>query len=192
MFAAARRCLVPLPLAPAAAATRLSSSSTQDAAHELLTTRRTTSRKFEAGRPIPHTVLLRAVEAAVHAPNHKLTEPWRFVFLGPEASAALGQQVADHIGGEKGVAKQKAWARVPSWIVALVHGQTVTATHTHNLAGGTTTLDYTQLEDYAATCCAVQNMTLYELERFRNLPPTPDVSHMDCPYAIYLKTGAFS
>ena len=128
--------------------------------HKLLTTRRTTSRKFEEGRPIPRSVLLRAVEAAVHAPNHKLTEPWRFVSLGPGASAALGRQVAEHIGGEKGLAKEKAWARVPSWIVALVRGQAVTPTHTDNLEGGTTTMGYTQLEDYAAACCAVQNMTL--------------------------------
>eukprot|EP01050_Picozoa_sp_SAG11_P010522 SAG11_NODE_1057_length_6008_cov_3.405991_2_plen_277_part_00 len=128
------------------------------AVHDVLTGRRTTGRHFD-GRPIPQEVLHRAVEAAVHAPNHKLTEPWRFVQLGPRRAEQLGVLVAEHVGGEKGVRKQKAWSAVPSWVVVLCGGQSITETHTHNTMGDST-MSYTQLEDYAAVCCAVQNFTL--------------------------------
>ncbi len=61
--------------------------------------------------------------------------------------------------GEKGEKKRKAWAAVPTWIVALCKGQTITETHTAN-AAQPSVMDFTQLEDYAAVCCAIQNMTL--------------------------------
>ena len=128
------------------------------ALHDVLTSRRTTGRLFD-GRPIPPEVLHRAVEAAVHAPNHKLTEPWRFVQLGPQAAERLGVLVAEHIGGEKGLKKQRAWSAVPSWVVALCNGQSITPTHTENTMGDSV-MSYTQLEDYAAVCCAVHNLTL--------------------------------
>lgn len=126
--------------------------------HDVLTSRRTTGRQFD-GRPVPPEVLHRAVEAAVHAPNHKLTEPWRFVQLGPQGAERLGELVAEHIGGEKGVKKQKAWSAVPSWIVCLCGGQSITDTHTQNTMGDSV-MSHTQLEDYAAVCCAVHNLTL--------------------------------
>lgn len=61
--------------------------------------------------------------------------------------------------GDKGEKKRKAWAAVPTWIVALCKGQTITETHTAN-AALPSVMDYTQLEDYAAVCCAIQNLTL--------------------------------
>ena len=79
--------------------------------------------------------------------------------MGNESAAELGHLVAEHIGGEKGEKKRKAWEAVPTWIVALCKGQTITVTHTAN-APLPSALDYTQLEDYAAVCCAIQNMTL--------------------------------
>lgn len=79
--------------------------------------------------------------------------------LGEESAAELGRLVAEHIGGEKGERKRKVWAAVPTWIVALCKGQSITETHTAN-AALPSVLDYTQLEDYAAVCCAIQNMTL--------------------------------
>jgi hypothetical protein len=84
------------------------------------------------GRTLWQEVLLRATEAAVHAPNHKLTEPWRFVCLGAESAEGLGRLVEAHIGGEKGAAKRLSWGRVPTWVVALVRGQEITPTHTDN------------------------------------------------------------
>ncbi len=41
---------------------------------------RVSTRDFQP-RPVARDVLLRLLEAAVRAPNHKLTEPWRFAVL---------------------------------------------------------------------------------------------------------------
>ena len=50
------------------------------ALHELLCARRTIHQYREC--PLPEGALERAIEAAVTAPNHRLTEPWRFVRTG--------------------------------------------------------------------------------------------------------------
>jgi len=42
--------------------------------------RRTSTRAFQ-DRPVPRALVERLLEAAVRAPNHKLTEPWRFAVL---------------------------------------------------------------------------------------------------------------
>ncbi len=57
--------------------------------HEALRTRRTIQR-FAPG-PIPAGALDRALEAALLAPNHKLTYPWRFALPGPVTREALFQ-----------------------------------------------------------------------------------------------------
>jgi len=54
---------------------------------EAITTRRTIARF----RPelIPPETLRAALAAGIWAPNHRLTEPWRFVILGPETQRRL-------------------------------------------------------------------------------------------------------
>jgi len=42
-------------------------------------------------RPVPREVVEELLELAVLAPNHRLTEPWGFLVLGPEAKRALGR-----------------------------------------------------------------------------------------------------
>lgn len=42
--------------------------------------RRVSTRAFQ-DRPVPREAIARLLDAAVRAPNHKLTEPWRFVVL---------------------------------------------------------------------------------------------------------------
>ena len=46
--------------------------------------RRTSVRTFKPD-PVPRYVIERLLAAAVRAPNHKLTEPWRFVVVAGEA-----------------------------------------------------------------------------------------------------------
>jgi nitroreductase len=41
-------------------------------------------------RPVTREEIERMLEAAVLAPNHRLTQPWRFYVLGPEARRAYG------------------------------------------------------------------------------------------------------
>ena len=40
------------------------------------------------------------MEAAIYAPNHKMTEPWRFILLGPE-TRGLPQALLDELGQER-------------------------------------------------------------------------------------------
>jgi nitroreductase len=41
-------------------------------------------------RPLSREEIERVLQAAVSAPNHRMTEPWRFYVLGPEARRAYG------------------------------------------------------------------------------------------------------
>ena len=47
-------------------------------------------------RPLSREQLEELFEAARWAPNHKLTEPWRFRVIGPEAMERLRAVTADH------------------------------------------------------------------------------------------------
>src|SRR5688500_18001888 len=57
-----------------------------------------------AERPLPPGTLTRALEAAVSAPNHRLTEPWRFIQVGPrtrESLLAIGLDLATQRGARE-------------------------------------------------------------------------------------------
>lgn len=58
--------------------------------------RRTSVRRFRPD-PVPRDTIARLLDCAVRAPNHKLTEPWRFAVLsGPEARHRLAELRARH------------------------------------------------------------------------------------------------
>jgi len=100
--------------------------------------------------PPPPAFMLTALDLARWAPNHRLTEPWRFYLLGPETAEAIAvlnaELVAEERGPEAGCKKLERWRSMPGWLV-------VTA-----CVGATPLI--TQ-ENYAACCCAVQNVQLY-------------------------------
>jgi nitroreductase len=56
---------------------------------EAIRARRTVKRY--AARPIHPSTLEALLELAVWAPNHRMTEPWRFRVLGPEAKRIYGE-----------------------------------------------------------------------------------------------------
>ena len=56
---------------------------------EAITNRRSI-RRFESEAPTREE-LEAIMRAATYAPNHKLTQPWRFYVMGPEARAAYGR-----------------------------------------------------------------------------------------------------
>ena len=60
---------------------------TEQSFEDLVISRRT----IHSYRPeaIEEEVVQRALRAAHHAPNHKLTWPWRFTRVGPETRADL-------------------------------------------------------------------------------------------------------
>lgn len=110
---------------------------------------RRTIHQFEPESP-PRAVIRRALDLARWAPNHRLTEPWRFYLLGPETADAVARLNAEIVAEARGAAagenKLKRWRSMPGWLV-------VTARRSDDLIR--------DREDYAATCCAVQNLQLY-------------------------------
>ena len=109
--------------------------------------RRRTVNEFDTS-PVSDIVLRRAVQAAIAAPCHGMTEPWRFIQLGKKtiskiaALNAEGIMKKDPVMAEK---KRERWEKIPGWCV-------VTSAKSD---GG-----LKEQEDYAATCGAVQNFML--------------------------------
>ncbi len=99
---------------------------------------------------VPRQLVLDAIEAATWAPNHHVTEPWRFLVMGPETVAKTIDLVRDIVtekkGPELGEHKAKTWAEKPGWL-------TVTCVRSDD--------ELTAQEDYAACSAAVQNFMLY-------------------------------
>ena len=57
--------------------------------------RRTSVRRFRAD-PVSPEIIARLLDCAVRAPNHKLTQPWRFAVITGPARARLGELRARH------------------------------------------------------------------------------------------------
>jgi nitroreductase len=114
---------------------------------EILRTRRTVG-AFRPELPAWDGVA-RAIELACWAPNHRKTEPWRFHMIGPETARGIVELnatlVATKSGPEQATAKRKQWSAVPGWLA-------VTCVKCPD--------EFTHEEDYAACCCAVQNLML--------------------------------
>jgi nitroreductase len=91
-----------------------------------------------------------AVEVARWAPNHRLTEPWRFYLLGPAATRA-----AIDLAVELEVAKKGERAGP----VRRARLEAVPGTFVLTSLRSDDTL--TERENYAACCCAAQNLMLY-------------------------------
>ena len=108
--------------------------------------------------PVPKALVEKVLESAIHAPNHKITEPWRFhVFAGKgrgefaRARAELARLQAEAEGEEEEFAagrisrERKKAFRAPV-VIAVVS------------KGGRDGVE--TLENYAACAAAVQNMQL--------------------------------
>lgn len=107
--------------------------------------------------PVPGDLVLRALEAGRWAPNHKLTEPWRFTLLGPETKAALAPRFAelaqrklppDASPERRAEALAMSRAKWEAKPVVVVVSQTPEADA------------FRREEDYASVACAIQNVQL--------------------------------
>jgi nitroreductase len=120
--------------------------------HEAIRARRSV-RQF-TDRPISRAEIEQLLDAATQAPNHRLTQPWRFYVLGPEARRAygtvLGSRKAKKV--EDPAAAQAVIDKVVAAAVALPAQIAVTMTLSEN--------PEVREEDYAATMMAVQNILL--------------------------------
>jgi nitroreductase len=119
---------------------------------QAISTRR--SIKAFSDRQVTENEIRQLLAAAVQAPNHRMTQPWRFYVLGPEARAAYGRT----LGRRK--AKRVEEADAAEAVVAKVE-----ATHRDlpAMIAVAMTLDENpeiREEDYAATYMAVQNLSL--------------------------------
>jgi nitroreductase len=105
-----------------------------------------------------------AIESAIYAPNHKRTEPWRFHLLGPEAIRKVCELnasiVTENKGKKAGQAKLERWLEMPGWLVVTCNKTTTTSTEESKNNGYMDDPAGIEREDYAAVCCAVQNLCL--------------------------------
>lgn len=99
---------------------------------------------------VPQELVLEAIELATWAPNHYVTEPWRFIVPGAETIARIvdlnARIVAERRTPEHGEHKRKTWSEKPGWMF-------VTCPFDDD--------SLRERENYAACCAAVQNLTLY-------------------------------
>ena len=128
--------------------THLAPSDTAPSLDQVLRSRRTIH-NFRPEIP-PVELVMEAIEHARWAPNHKNTEPWHFYLPGLDTQQAIvdlnARIVAEKKGPDAGEKKRARWSSMPGWLV-------VTSKLCDN--------DLRCLEDYAATCCAVHNLSLF-------------------------------
>lgn len=98
---------------------------------------------------VPDALIEAALDCARWAPNHHRTEPWRVYLLGPHAQRAIVDLntalVAANRGERAAAVKRDRWRAMPGWLVM---------TSPLNADGER------EREDYAACCCAAQNLML--------------------------------
>ncbi|MBT5020694.1 MAG: nitroreductase [Planctomicrobium sp.] len=109
---------------------------------------RRTINSFRSEVP-PQETILHAIELACWAPNHKLTEPWRYYLLGSETFQRIVELNTKLVTASKGVEaaekKREKWSQIPGWLV-------VTYQRSED--------KLRDQENYAAVCCAIQNFSL--------------------------------
>lgn len=105
-------------------------------------------------KPVGAAPLLDAIDVARWAPNHRLTEPWRFYLIGPATRARiidLAVELDSAAKGERaGEARRARLTAVPGFFV-------LTSRRSED--------QLLEREDYAACCCAAQNAMLYLWQR---------------------------
>ena len=116
---------------------------------------RRTAEAFAEAAPA-RAVITRLIDAALWAPNHRLTEPWRFVVIGGAERAAFGEALAAWLerGGND--------TQPDPHDVRRAQGSMLSAPVTIVVAQAAAEDDdpVRDLEDYAACCAAVQNLML--------------------------------
>ena len=105
--------------------------------------------------PVPDVATIRAaMEQAIWAPNHHLTQPWMFYLLGENSKnriCLLNAELVHEKQGERAAEiKFKRWREVPGWLV-------LTCARSDD--------EVTMRENYASCCCVAQNLMLLLWEK---------------------------
>lgn len=119
----------------------------------LLRGRRTIALPSFSAQAPDHARVLEAIESARWAPNYHLTEPWRFYLLDPARIQRLGElwtevQLRRGIAPERAAERGQQWAQAPGALMLICQSAPEAD-------------DVTRKEDYAACCCAAQNLMLH-------------------------------
>ncbi|MFC7370608.1 nitroreductase [Fictibacillus iocasae] len=105
--------------------------------------------------PVSNELIEQVLEAGTYAPNHYRTEPWRFFVLTGDSRYKLAEvlaEVAEETAGNKIEAAARAErARTMPLRAPVIIAVGAVYTDQKNVV---------QKEEYAAVCCAVQNMLL--------------------------------
>lgn len=100
-----------------------------------------------------HHKVTEAVESARWAPNHHLTEPWRFYLLDLARIVRLGELWAEVLV-RRGASQTKVKTKCEQW--GRSKGVVILTCTSQPDAD-----EVTRQEDYAACCCAAQNLMLH-------------------------------
>ena len=108
--------------------------------------------------PVPKTLIEQILESAIHAPNHKITEPWRFHVFSGKGRGELAKaraELAEILAAEEGEDDEMAAGRISRERKKAFRAPVVIAVISQ--AGRD---EIETLENYAACAAAVQNMQL--------------------------------
>jgi nitroreductase len=96
---------------------------------------------------IDDSVLYRAVQCAIAAPNRRGSEPWRFIKLGQETIAQVAALKAKMKNAEDIDTSIQRWTQIPGWCVV---------TYPRSPSGN----NWAQREDFKSVACAIENFML--------------------------------
>jgi nitroreductase len=96
---------------------------------------------------LPVGALTRALEVAISAPNHRMTEPWRFVQVGPKGRQTLFEVAADLKSAPGAPLAGPGRDRLAAKMLLPAELLVICQTHTED--------PDVAREDYAAVACAV-------------------------------------
>lgn len=121
--------------------------------NRLIKERRSTfPRQYDTGKPVPDTVIHQLLENANWAPNHKLTEPWRFtVFTGAGLKTFANLQAGVYKTTAGDTFAEDKYQKLLTNPLACSHIISIGMKRHNNVP---------EIEEIAAVACAVQNMYL--------------------------------
>lgn len=117
---------------------------------------RQTIQKFNT-EPVPEGCVQRAVECALRAPNHKLSNPWRFRRVGPETRAQL-VNIAIELKRAGAAAKGRALKETAVDKIRTKVGNSAELLIVSQIRNDED--PFRSREDYGAIACAIQNILL--------------------------------
>jgi len=123
--------------------------------HSVLKERRTIY-KFEK-RSVDESVVKRAIDCARYAPNHKMTEPWRFILLGEKTRTQLFPIVEDLAKVKCALKEQTDSAPYVERAISKVRDVPLLMVVLSALSPGDA---FRTKEDFAATTCALHHVVL--------------------------------